>query len=94
MIFEKKMDYTEVFKEVLMKEPHCILGKKGITEEFINHATSLLKRYKVIKIKALKSVANKSNIKAIATQISELTDSHLIDLRGKTFILSKQQIKK
>ena len=88
------MDYHEEFKRVLLTEPHCILGKKGITDEFINHVIKLLKRYKVIKIKALKSVATKSNIRDIANQISEHTDSYLIDLRGKTFILSKEQIKR
>ena len=94
MIFKKKMDYTEVFKKVLLEEPHCILGKKGITEEFVTHVNALLKRYKVIKVKALKSVATKSNIKDIATQISERTNSFMLDLRGKTFILSKKQIEK
>ncbi len=94
MIFKKKMDYTEVFKKVLLEEPHCILGKKGITEEFVTHVNTLLKRYKVIKVKALKSVATKSNIKEIATQVSERTNSYLLDLRGKTFIISKTQIEK
>ena len=92
MIFKKKMDYTEVFKKVLLEEPHCILGKKGITEEFVTHVNTLLKRYKVIKVKALKSVATKSNIKDIAIQVSERSNSYLLDLRGKTFILSKKQI--
>ena len=71
MIFKKKMDYTEVFKKVLLEEPHCILGKNGITEEFVTHVNTLLKKYKVIKVKALKSVATKSNIKDIAAQVSE-----------------------
>lgn len=92
MIFKKKMDYPEVFKKVLLEEPHCILGKKGLTEEFITHVIQLLKRYKVIKVKALKSVANKSNIKDIASKVAEKSNSFLVDLRGKTFILSKQQI--
>lgn len=99
MIFKKKMNYyTEIyFKEILLGEPHCILGKKsssGITEEFINHVVSLLKRYKIIKVKALKSAANRSNIKDIATQVSERSHSYLLDLRGRTFILSKKPIKK
>jgi len=94
LIFEKKMDYTEVFKKVLLEEPHCILGKKGITEEFVTHVNTLLKKYKVIKVKALKSVATKSNIKDIAAQVSERSNSFLLDLRGKTFILSKKQIGK
>jgi len=87
----------EVYKKVLLGEPHCILGKKcssGITEEFIVHVLNLLKRYRIIKVKALKSVANKANIKDIANQVSERSNSYLLDLRGRTFILSKKPIKK
>jgi len=75
--------------KVLLSEPHAILGKNGITNEFINHVSKLLKRYKIIKIKALKSIANKSNIKKIASQISKTTDSYLLDIRGFTFIISR-----
>jgi len=84
------MDY----KSVLLGDPHAILGKKGITEEFVTHVKSLIKRYKIIKIKALKSVATKSNIKQIAAEISEKTGFYLLDTRGKTFILSKNKINK
>ena len=82
------MDYQKEFKNVLLSQPNCILGKNGITNEFINHVNKLLKRYKVIKIKALKSVARKSNIKTLAHKISQLSNSYLIDVRGKMFILS------
>ena len=87
------MGYQEDFKKVLLGDPHCILGKGGITEEFINHVNKLLKRYKIIKVKALKSIATKANIKQIASQVSEATDSNVLDIRGKTFIISKQNIK-
>lgn len=82
------------FKEVLLGDPHCILGKNGLTTEFLDHVSSLLKRYKIVKIKALKSIANKTNIKDIAQQITLKTGSHLNDIRGKTFIISKDQIEK
>ena len=82
------MDYQKEFKNVLLSKPNCILGKNGITEKFIDHVNKLLKRYKVIKIKALKSVARKSNIKTLAHKISQLSNSYLIDVRGKMFILS------
>jgi len=82
------MDYQKEFKKTLLSQPNCILGKMGITKEFINHVKKLLKRYKVIKIKALKSVATKSNIKTLANKISQLSNSYLIDVRGKMFILS------
>lgn len=88
------MVYSEDFKRVLLSEPHVILGKKGITDEFISHINKLLKRYKIIKIKALKTVANKSNIKEIATSIADATESYLLDVRGLKFIISKDKMKR
>ena len=88
------MVYSEDFKRVLLSEPHVILGKKGITDEFISHINKLLKRYKIIKIKALKTVANKSNIKEIAKSIADATESHLLDVRGLKFIISKNKMKR
>jgi len=86
------MDYQNKFKEVLLASPHCNLGKKGITDEFLDHVSKLLKRYKIIKIKALKAVATKSNIQQIAKEISELTGSRVLDVRGKMIILGKYKI--
>ncbi len=88
------MDFQKDFQKVLLSKPHVILGKKGITDEFIKHVLKLLKKYKIIKIKVLKSIAYNSNIKEIANQISKETNSYLIDVRGKKFILSKYPIKK
>jgi RNA-binding protein YhbY len=88
------MNYQKEFKKALLSPPHCILGKHGISDEFINHVAKLLKRYKIIKVKALKSVATKSNIEELAQKISNLTNSSLIDIRGKIFILSQYNIKK
>ena len=88
------MSYQNEFKKVLLSSPHATLGKKGLTDEFLTHVQRLLKRYKIIKIKILKSIATGSNIKTIADQISQATDSHVIDVRGKTIIVSKHQIEK
>lgn len=88
------MGYTEDFKKMLKSKPHCILGKRGITNEFINHVITILKRFKIIKVKVLKSVANKNNIREIANQVARLTNSHLLDVRGKIFIISIKPIKK
>ena len=87
------MDYQDEYKRALISPPHCNLGKKGISEEFITHVSKLLKKYKVIKIKVLKSAISKSNIKDLAKQISIETNSHLIDVRGRTLILSKLKTK-
>ena len=88
------MDYQKEFKKALLSKPHCTLGKRGITKAFIQHVTKLLKRYKVIKVKTLKTIATKSNIKDIAIEVSKLTNSYLLDVRGRIFILSFHPIKK
>jgi RNA-binding protein len=87
------MSYNEDFKKALLAEPHVILGKKGITDDFIQHVNVLLKRYKIIKVKALKSIATKNTVKKIAIQVSQATDSNLLDVRGFKFIISKDPIK-
>jgi RNA-binding protein YhbY len=83
------MDYQEQYKKALLSAPHCILGKKGITKEFIEHVASLLKRYKIIKVKALKTIGTKQNIKVLANNISESTNSKILDIRGRMIILEK-----
>ncbi len=88
------MDYQKEFKKTLISQPDCIIGKNGITDEFVNHVNKLLKRYKIIKVKALKSIALKLNISELANKISQLTSSHLIDVRGKIFILSLVKLDK
>ena len=88
------MDYQQKFKNALLSHPHCILGKNGITNEFITHVLQLLKRYKIIKVKALRSIATRANIKELANKISNLTNSHLLDVRGRIIILSKYHIEK
>jgi len=88
------MDYKKEFKKTLISPPHCILGKNGISSKFVEHINHLLKRYKIIKVKALKTTANKSNIKEIAIEISKQTYSHLLDVRGRTFILSLKKLDK
>jgi len=88
------LSYRKEFKKALISQPHCILGKKGVSNKFIDHVNLLLKRYKIIKIKALKSGETNSNIKELANEISKLTNSYLLDVRGKIFILSLNNIKK
>ncbi|MHA1708001.1 MAG: YhbY family RNA-binding protein [Candidatus Heimdallarchaeaceae archaeon] len=62
------------------------IGKKGVTEGIIMEVESLLKKEQAVKIKCL-DVIPSSMIKNIASNISNLTNSMIIEIRGKTFIL-------
>jgi len=88
------MSYQNEFKKVLLSSPHATLGKKGLTDEFLTHVQRLLKRYKIIKIKILKSIATKSNIAGFADKISQATNSYVVDVRGKMIVISVNEIKK
>ena len=83
------MRNTEEFKRVLNAKPNCILGKNGITLEFLSHIRQLLKNYKIIKIKVLKAIVTRNNMRDLANRISNETNSHILDIRGKTIIISK-----
>ncbi|MGQ4874423.1 MAG: YhbY family RNA-binding protein [Promethearchaeota archaeon] len=82
------------FNRILLAQPHCIMGKNGLSEEFISHVSKLLKRYKIIKIKALKNIANRNNIKSLANELAKKTQSYLLDVRGKKIIISKYPLEK
>jgi len=83
------MDYENEYKMAQLSPPHCNLGKKGISDEFVTHMVKLLKKYKIIKIKVLKSALIESNVKDLAAHIAKATDSHIYDIRGRIVIISK-----
>jgi RNA-binding protein YhbY len=83
------MDYQDEYKRALLSPPHCNLGKKGVSDEFVTHVAKLLKKYKIIKIKVLKSAIIESNFKELSEQIVNATNSYLLDIRGKTILISK-----
>ena len=76
----------EIINRIRQETPKIRIGKKGVTEGIIQEVSIVLKRDKVVKIKCLQSIPTEST-KAIAMNISELTNSKIIEIRGKTFIL-------
>ncbi|MFW9851730.1 MAG: YhbY family RNA-binding protein [Candidatus Thorarchaeota archaeon] len=76
----------ENINRIRQEPPKIRIGKKGVTEGIIQEVSIILKRDKVVKVKCLQSIPTE-NTKAIAKNISELTNSKIIEIRGKTFIL-------
>ena len=73
----------------IRQEPAKIrIGKKGITEGILQEIEVLLRREQIVKVKCLKVVPTEST-KAIAHNIAKITDSKILEIRGKTFILGK-----
>lgn len=87
------MPSKEDYKDVLLSKPHCRIGKLGINKDMINHILTLLKKHKIIKVKVLKSYHFDKQMENIAKEVANKTNSYLLDVRGKTFILSRNRIK-
>ncbi|KPU62723.1 YhbY family RNA-binding protein [Thermococcus argininiproducens] len=70
-------------------EPKAWVGKKGLDESVINEINVQLKKEGILKVEIKKGalISTEMDRRGIAEKVAELTDSELIDVRGKRFIL-------
>lgn len=82
---------NDTINKIRHKPSKMRIGKKGITENIIHEIENVLNKDKVIKIKCLQVVPSES-VKNIAKNISKLTNSRIVEIRGKTIILALQSL--
>ncbi|EHR78619.1 RNA-binding protein [Thermococcus litoralis DSM 5473] len=70
-------------------EPKAWVGKRGLDDSVIDEINTQLKKDGILKVEIKKGalISTQMDRKAIAEKVAELTDSELIDVRGKRFIL-------
>ncbi|WP_048160211.1 YhbY family RNA-binding protein [Thermococcus sibiricus] len=70
-------------------EPKAWVGRKGLEESVISEIATQLKKDGILKVEIRKGAFTSTNMdrESIAEKVAELTDSELIDVRGKRFIL-------
>jgi|GEM_PF-508148 RNA-binding protein len=70
-------------------EPRAWIGKKGLDESVINEINTQLEKDGILKVEIKKGALIVTQMKReqIAEKVAQLTDSELIDVRGKRFIL-------
>ena len=70
-------------------QPKAWIGKRGLEEGVINEINTQLKKDGILKVEIRKGalIATRMDRKQIAEKVAELTDSELIEVRGKRFIL-------
>lgn len=76
------------------EKPTVHVGKDGATSQIINEISKQFDTREMIKVKILKTALKGDVAQNIATRIAEQTDSHLIEVRGHTFLLFKPKTKK
>ncbi len=77
----------DIINKVRLEPPKVRIGKNGITEGILREVHNVLKKDKVVKIKCLKVIPT-DVARDIGRNIAELTNSKVVDVRGKTIILA------
>jgi RNA-binding protein len=72
-------------------EPRAWIGKRGLDESVINEIETQLDKDGILKVEIRKGALISTGLdrKELAERVAELTDSELIEVRGKRFILFK-----
>jgi RNA-binding protein len=78
-------------RELGSEKPTIWIGKNGATKQVIKEISRQLEKKEMVKIKMLKSALGNNEAKAIASKIAEQTGASLVDVRGHTIMLYKQQ---
>ena len=77
----------EIINKIRLEPPKVRIGKNGITEGIIREVQNVLKKDKAVKIKCLKVIPT-DVARNIGKNLAELTNSKVVDVRGKTIILA------
>jgi len=80
---------NQLLNRIRHEPPKIRIGKKGLTENIIKEVSNLLDKDRALKVRCLK-VIPKEIIEPIAENIAKLTESEVVEIRGKTFILMKK----
>ena len=73
------------------QEPSIHIGKKGVSQEIVAEIDRQLEKRQKVKVKILKTALRNSNVKIIADQIAQGTQSTVMSLRGHTFTIQKKE---
>ncbi len=71
-------------------KPTIWIGKNGITETLIGQVVLQLKANKVVKLRVQKPLAETESMKDIVSKILKASNSSLVNIRGRTFTIYKQ----
>ncbi|BBG25320.1 YhbY family RNA-binding protein [Sulfuracidifex tepidarius] len=79
------MTSEELIKKARASHPVIRIGKNGLNDGVINEIKRRLKQDKVLKVK----VATEDDVNEVARKVAESVGAKLIETRGFTFILAK-----
>lgn len=63
------------------------VGKQGLSDGFVDEVDRQLSSDGLVKLRVLRSAAAENGPEEVGEQLAERTESHLIEVRGKTVVL-------
>jgi len=81
----------KIFQRSGAIKPKIWIGKEGITSTLIELVSRQLEIDKLVKIKIQRNFSKDSKIEKMALLIARDTNSNLVDVRGRTFTLYKDE---
>lgn len=87
------MDLRRAKAEAVHGRADVIIGKRGLTDAVVQEIKRRLKKKKVLKVKLLRSAVEVMGMdrRRIASEVAKAVGARLIDVRGRTFILLKEE---
>ncbi len=82
-----KAKQLQLKSEATHLKPLLNVGKKGLDDAAIAEIKKQLKAHRIIKIRVLRSAEEDMDVKAVGEELSRLTSSQLIDVRGRAVVL-------
>ena len=87
--FDKKM----VRRRLGQRKTIVCVGKAGASAELLMEIKRQLKQKEIVKVRILKSAVANGESEGFATTIARNTEASLVEVRGNTFILYKNDEK-
>jgi len=78
-------------RELSQGKPTVWVGKEGITPQIIKEINRQLERREVVKARMLKTALGTEEAKNVAEKIAQETESTLVDVKGRAFVLYKRK---
>lgn len=79
----------EIIKQVIHGKTHLHIGKAGITDEVLKQVDKLFNKKSVIKVRLLNLMDFKT-VREAMIHFSKITNTELLDIRGKTGVIAKK----
>jgi len=82
----------DTLNEVLHGPIHAQIGKNGLTKSVVSQIQALVKKRGMIKVSVVKALAEVKTPSKVALEAEQLTKCFLVEVRGRTFILTRKRI--